>query len=822
MTQVLLALRWYLVVQAFGLAALPLCLALLRHLPDRGYGVSKPLGLLVAGWLFWLLTTFGWTYNTAGGILVALALLVAVGLSLTSSLLPLSFQWLREHWRVVLVTECLFALAFAAWCLVRAHMPCIETAGGEKWMEIAFLRAILRSRTFPPHDPWLSGFAISYYYFGYVIVAMLTRLAAVPPPVAFNLGIATLFGLASTGAFSLAFNLIHAGREETDVQAQAPQWRWQSFLGGLSGSLLVTVMGNLGGLLEMLHARGVGPAAFWAWLDVRGVREPPPPFVEGSWEPRRFFWWWSPSRVIQDYTPWGDLQEVIDEFPAFSFILGDMHPHVLALPFVLLTLSLAFNLYLRVSRAASAKSRGRFSAFHLTLWELFVYAVCLGGLGFLNTWDFPIYLFVVVASCALARLRLTPDVPGMHFGLLFGFLLVTGVLLYLPFWIGFQSQAGGLLFNLFNATRLPQFVVMFGPLIFIASAFVFAEARRRDLRPREVIKWTLLAIAGAAAGLAFVLGLVLTLVRLGVLPSRGAVVYLSAWLRGGPIPGLEGVSNARALIADSLLSRLLNPWTAVGLIAFLIAIALLLRNNLPDSQSTNFVLLLFAVGALLTLTVEFVYLRDNFGTRMNTVFKFYFQAWVMWGVAGAYALTRFIRRRGWAAIVALLLVAAGMVYPVLAIRARAREYGAPPTLDGTKYLAHLHPHDYAAIAWLNDNVDGAPVILEAPADRYRAYVYEGRVSAHTGLPTLLGWAGHEHQWRGNYEEQARREPDIETLYTSTDPAEILTLMDEYDVSYVYVGPVERERYPSPGLAKFAGLLDVVYDTGEVTIYRLDR
>jgi uncharacterized membrane protein len=205
---------------------------------------------------------------------------------------------------------------------------------------------------------------------------------------------------------------------------------------------------------------------------------------------------------------------------------------------------------------------------------------------------------------------------------------------------------------------------------------------------------------------------------------------------------------------------------------------------------------------------------------MNTVFKFYFQAWILWGVAGAYALASFIRRRQrLAVLVSGLLIAAGLIYPALAIPARAAEYGGPPTLDGAAYLVQEQPDDTAAVAWLNQNVSGAPVILEAPGDHFRAYVYEGRVSAHTGLPTLLGWAGHQHQWRGSYEEQARREPDIETLYASVDIDEVSALLDKYDISYVYVGPLERARYPAPGLAKFAGLMDPVYQTPSVTIYR---
>ncbi|RLC80681.1 MAG: hypothetical protein DRI81_03925 [Chloroflexi bacterium] len=823
MNQALLAFRWYIVAQLFGLAALPLCLRLFRHLPDRGYGVSKPLGLLLTGWFFWLLTTFGWLHNTPGSIVVALVLIAAVGIALYLINQPTN----QLPWRTVLITEAVFTLTFTAWCLVRAHMPRIQTAGGEKWMEIAFLRAILRSDTFPPHDPWLSGFAISYYYFGYVIVAMLTRLAAVPPSIAFNLGLATLFALTCTGAFSLVYNLIR-----NQISAAKPGF--STILSALLGPLLLAVMGNLEGLLEALHARGIGPALFWQWLDIRALDAAPPAFAEGSWAPTRFFWWWQASRVLQDYTPTGAEQHVIDEFPAFSFILGDMHPHVLALPFVLLALALALNLYLRMPTAAVGPNGEHpipYPQSPFTIWEFLVYALCLGGLGFLNTWDFPIYLFIVAAAYTLAHSRITPHASrltfyALRFTLLFIPLLVVGIILYLPFWLGFQSQAGGILINLFNATRLPQFLIMFGPLLFIATAFVADRARRNGVRVLQVVKGTLTVLLSILGALAVVLTLIALLIWLGVIPARGPAAYVAGWLRGGPIPGLENVADARALISRSLLSRLLNPWVALGLIALLVAIVLTLTHapQIPNPQSpiSKFVLLLFAIGALLTLGVEYVYLRDNFGTRMNTVFKFYFQAWVMWAIAGAYALARFARRGGAVVvIIAALLIVAGLIYPALAIPARAGEHGGPPTLDGAAHLAEAYPDDYAAIAWLNENVSGGPVILEAPGDKFRAYVYEGRISAHTGLPTLLGWAGHEHQWRGNYEEQARREPDIETLYTSTNPGEVLTLLDKYGISYVYVGPLERARYPAAGLIKFAQLMEPVYNTENVTIYRYE-
>ncbi|MBU0704647.1 MAG: DUF2298 domain-containing protein, partial [Chloroflexi bacterium] len=551
MSQVVFALRWYFVIQISGLAALPLCLRLFRHLPDRGYGVSKPLGLLLAGWVFWLSVTFGWLRNTPGGVIVALALVAIAGIALHLTNQPANQPPIS--WRTILFTEAVFALTFAAWCLVRAHMPCIQTAGGEKWMEIAFLRAILRSDTFPPHDPWLSGFGISYYYFGYVIVAMLTRLAAVPPSIAFNLGIAALFALTCTGSFSLVYNLIAANPKGLEKPFGF------SILGGLLGPLLVVVMGNLEGMLEALHARGVGLASFWQWLDIRALDGAPPAFSEGTLVPTRFFWWWQASRVLQDYTPWGAEQHVIDEFPAFSFLLGDMHPHVLALPFVLLTLALALNLYLRIANSEWRISnlQSPISNFPFTTWEFLAYALCLGGLGFLNTWDFPIYLFVVVAAYTLAHSRITHYAIthyALRFTLLFIALLVTGILLYLPFWIGFQSQAGGVLVNLFNGTRLPQFLVMFGPLLFIAVAFVADRARRCGVPAHEVVKWTLIVALSILGLLAVVLGLATLLIWSGVIPAQGPAAYVAAWLRGGPIPGLEDVADARALILNSLLS----------------------------------------------------------------------------------------------------------------------------------------------------------------------------------------------------------------------------------------------------------------------------
>jgi hypothetical protein len=255
------------------------------------------------------------------------------------------------------------------------------------------------------------------------------------------------------------------------------------------------------------------------------------------------------------------------------------------------------------------------------------------------------------------------------------------------------------------------------------------------------------------------------------------------------------------------------------------------------SPSVLFVFLLVFLGVALTLSVEFVYLRDNFGTRMNTIFKFYYQGWVMMACASAYGVWWMLNRGdkvtgavGKYAFLTLagVAIAAGMFYPVFAFADRAEGFKASvkPNLDGTSALAQRNLDDWAAITWLNQNVSDTPTILEAPGHSYN---YEGRISALTGLPAVLGWALHEDQWRGSYVEQGKREPDIAAIYTSRDDQNTLDLLHKWGVSYVILGDTERnyihDLCSQPEYAcnantaehKFDGLLTPVF-TGTTLIY----
>lgn len=835
MNEVLAVFCWWLIIEILGLIALPLTMRLFRHLPERGYALAKPLGLLLVSYVLWIGATFGLLHNSVGGIVFSI---LAVGAfsgwfyargEKEGNLLAL----LKERRWVIVASEALFALAFGLWALYRAYNP--EIAGTEKPMEFGFLNAILRSETFPPHDPWLSGFAISYYYFGYLMMAALTKLSGVPSNIAFNLAIALLFAWTMTGAFSLVYNLVKGSEGSKGAEAKPfssdpsrPVSPLSPIFHGVLGAVLVAVIGNLEGFLEVLHARGIGPAGFWRWLDLKDLGEAP---TTNIWMPTRYLWWWRASRIIHDRDLLGNDMEVIDEFPFFSFLLGDMHPHVLALPFILLALALAFNLLLSRRKLA---------------WpELSLTALCLGALGFLNTWDFPIYLFIAVAAYAAQRYwyhgafstEWTKDV-----GYTFVLLMVLGFAFYLPFYIGFQSQAGGLLPTLFNVTRLNQYLVIFGLFVFALVGFLavgvteLLSLREQDGErpsPRallfdwlRVLLWT--AILPPLAMSVAILPIIIT--------ERGRA-FLQSVLDSEPVRQAIGQQTLGSLLMKSLELRLSNPWFflfSVSLIALAVVLILyesrlthyVLRITYPASPgsypSIFFVLLMAFTALLLTFSVEFVYLRDLFSTRMNTIFKFYFQAWVLLAVSSAFCVYYVAGRGkvGWARSLWLAgfgaLFLAGMVYPLAASYTKAGGFQVEPTLDGTAYMADHNPDDHAAIRWLNENVEGAPVILEATGG---SYTYYARVSSQTGLPTLLGWDFHEVQWRGTGEEGNKRKPDIEKIYGSLDAQAALTLMDKYDIKYVYVGSLERSSYPAAALDKFGYIMDVVYQQGAVTIYK---
>jgi uncharacterized membrane protein len=293
----------------------------------------------------------------------------------------------------------------------------------------------------------------------------------------------------------------------------------------------------------------------------------------------------------------------------------------------------------------------------------------------------------------------------------------------------------------------------------------------------------------------------------------------------GRVFNLIQASSFGDAISMIIKTRITTSWTAWTLGLIFGAGLIVLRGywiNSKETDSDQFVVLLILIGALLVIGPEFFYLRDQFGLRMNTVFKFYFAAWILWGLAAAYAVDSIWKQRTRRylplQILVIIPLSLGLLYPILGTWTKTNEFNPTfgRTLDGSMYPSYAPEADRAAVMWIDQNLkDG--VIAEAVGG---SYTYYARVSAHTGLPTVIGWPGHESQWRGGYEEIGNREGDIRTLYTSPDWDETELIIEQYGIDYVYVGPLERNSYRPLFEQKFEAFMHLIYQNEEVRIYAI--
>lgn len=825
-------LVWWLLATAAGLIALPLCVRLLGGLPDKGYTLARAAGLLLIGYIYWLLGSLGFLRNSSGSIV--LAALVTLGLSVLVYLRGRRFDW-REWWRanrpVIVTAEALFFVLLVGWSLVRAHQN--ELYSTEKPMDLMFLSSIVRSPAFPPNDGWLSGYSISYYYFGYFIAAMFTTLSGVVNTASYNLMTAMIFALAGLTGFGVVYNLV---RSRIGINPQAGHR--SALLTGLLGVLLLIFMGNWQvALVEFPYQTRTASEAYLRFtgtqnrevyperLTARDAGTPdsqPVTLRPGEADPLRWgsWWWFRASRVLNDYDLNGAVMpnwyaQPIDEFPQFSFLLADNHPHVSSLPFVLLAIGLALNLALTGRRPSAA--------------EVLFYGLCLGGLVFLNTWDGPIYLVVMIGADAIRRLqqgqgRLTFG-DGLGMLALAGILGVLIVIFYLPFLISFRSQAAGLLPNVITPTFLPQFIIMFGPFLVILALFLGLESWRAGWR----MNWGLgFQVSGVILILLLVILLGLILVGLFVPEVYGSVIQFASQYGGlgaalplilqrrlETLPTTLLILFGLVVIAARLFPRLAGRKTKQG--------STLLEDDagllaLQAPTGTAFALLVCAAGLGLVLVPEFFYLRDNFSTRINTIFKFYYQAWVLFSVASAYGVYALFAdeslRPGMAfrllsGAAALTAIGMGMLYPLFGIPQRmfietgiASSAGAVSlTLDGGRTLTAQT--DYLSIqCWMEQVSDRNVVVAEALGPAYNSNY--GRVAGLTGAPIVMGWANHQRQWRGpTYGQVAgSREQDIPALYTDVRWETAVQIIKRYGIDYIFYGVSERDQYSSVGEEKF--------------------
>ena len=785
------ALRWLITVELIGLAAFPLAFYLLPRLADRGFTLSKPLGILLVSYLFWVL---GLAHiPTVQPIAIALVLLMA---ALSAYIAYRNFDDLRDfivrEWRTLVIAEAIFLVFFISWTLFRSYDPFINHT--EQPMDLALLSASINSQVGHPEDPWLRGEPISYYYFGYWMMGALSQISAIQSHISYNLAMALIPAMSAMGIFGIVFNMVRMDKAR----------RKFAIIAGIAAALFLVVVSNLEGVLEFMRLNGMGSQGFYDWIRINDL---PGPIVTPpqSWTPPDFWWWFHASRVINTFDGIHFIDNTIQEFPFFSFLLGDMHPHVMSIPFIALFVGIALNIY----RLPSDFWRNYRSVYPYAI--ALTAALVLGGIGFNNLWDMPTFAALLIGILALKAYREGSDIPqsiALAFFPVGLAILALAVLMYSPYLLDINAGVNGI-GVVITHTRAVHMFIVWGLFLTAVTPFLLATFWQTTIQ-RDWAAQTLTALA-----LAFAPWLLWTL---AYLPSDGSI--------------------------EEVIGRF------IGILPLTALVAIGVYNTLYLARQENeggrlFATILAVLGLGLIIGSEFLFIRDFFNNRGNTVFKLYYQAWILLAAASAFAVYYWLStirgRTGWRATFSyawaaafVLLLIGSLYYPLAAAKTKPDTPYAGRTLDGLSFVQQNRPAEYDAIEWLKQNAPPDAAIVEAVGE----WSDWGLVSRSTGLPTIVNWLGHQKQWRGGWEKFDADKPDVsralrdkyfddrtaevERIYTTLDPAEAQVILYKYDIDYVYIGQRERDKYGMEGIPKFDAIADAVFadPNGEAIIYRV--
>lgn len=741
-------ISWLFIIEIIGLITFPVVSSVCKNLFDKGYSISKVLGILLLTFIIWMLSSLHiMQFGTNNAILsVVLIALISAAFILNNRIGLL--ELLKENKKVILKNELLFFGSFLIFLFILMKTPNIFYAYSEDFMDYAFIKSILRSEYMPPADPWYAGAAIPYYYGGHLIVAILTMLSGVPPYISYNLAGAVFFALTVSASYGVGYNL-------TKKSAY-----------GLLTALFIAAAGFLSGLLQMLAFLypDIGLFAGYQPVDAQNLLDwfSNYPFTGISWV----------------------IPNALTFYPAFVFLQGDLHSHTVAIPF-----QIAFILYIygNMFRNTDLENKGWFNQ----VIESGILAIFLGFFLLLNLWNYPSYVIFTGLAMTFITFRKIKSKDVFYatfsdrissvFYRLTG-IVILSIILYSPYLL-FSSSRGFYGLGLFGGkTELLDLLEIFGLFIFIISMFMLW------VFPHDRIKIAVII----------------------------AMAFGAAWLFG-----------LQTLI-------ILIPFLAVSSTG-------MIQNMKMRSDESAFILLLVITGSILVLFCDIVYIRDIYGApyqRMNTILKIYLEVWIFWGIAASSSLyfimkkpPSYIKHRFKKSIwvtLTVLLILASLISPLgMAMTLTGSNgslYGEHPdtgTLNGLEYLASESPYDMKAIEWIEKNITGSHVMVEAPG---YAFTYSSRISALTGLPTIIGWTTHERVWRGVWSDTELRKDETDLIFSSEDNDKALKILEKYRAEYIYIGEIEKERYPQEGLKKFSDHPEhykLVYENEQVNIYKVE-
>lgn len=759
-------MKWWVALLLIGAVFYPLSICMFWRFQDHGYLFGKGIGIAVSGWFMWLLASLRWMPFTRTNCWISLAVCAILNYgcfiivkkagkrNADAHIEPASKTSVEESecrlvpkWDRMLLLELIFFASFLFFLYLKGFNP--KAYGTEKMMDYGFMTSIFRTDYFPVNDFWFSGESLNYYYFGQYLMTFLTKLSLNEVSYGYNLALGMGFAFCISFVYALVYQILKIysrsrGNRKSEIV---------SSLGGALAALAVTIAGNV----HYIVFAKIVPAV-WDILQIEGEKPS--------------YWFPNSTRYI-GYVPDTD-DKTIHEFPSYSFILGDLHAHVINITFVLIVLAVLYAFLMRQKNAMHAASHVTHEASHegqaqtfdwkKEAWnpQVLLIGFFIGIFIMTNYWDFPIY-FVVAGAVILASNAVITGfrkesliLTAIHAAQV----IIISQLVSLPFQLNFVKMTNGIAFAQ-NHTKLYQLFILWGLPVLVVLGFVIALITKEYRGRRERLQRT---------------------------GEEDGQQISEAGEEDGQHISVAGEGNC--------------------FFCFI--------KNLEISDLYILILGLCAIG--LILVPEVIYIVDIYGgsyKRSNTMFKLVYQAFILFGISMGYILTRFVllketsRQRKWGIVgVILLLMTCG--YFGTSCKAWFGDVRKTENYQGLaadQYIYTEQPADAAAIEWLKENAQDGQVVLEANGNSYTIY---NRVSVLTGLPTVLGWHTHEWLWHNTSVPVDSRVTDIQTMYTLQQEQIVTDLLRQYGVSYIFIGSCEYEKYESLGMD-----VDFLKSLGEV-------
>ena len=683
---------WWVLAGLLGMWGMPVTGILFKHFDDKGWVFSKVLSIASCGFLTWILVTLKiLKFTTLTCILVCLGLAV-ISMLLFAVQTKKGIECLpMDKFNLIYWEEVIFFLFFLIWTYLAGFHP--AAYGTEKFMDYGFMEAMMRSTELPAIDLWYSEGHMNYYYGGQYFAVFLTKLSGCRVEITYNLMRTFVAGLAFVMPFSLVYQMALDGMKHKFTEKRNPI----PAIAGMTAGFAVSIAGNMHYVIYAVIIPFINK--------LKGIES------DNYWFP-------DATRYIGFYPDVPD--KTIHEFPCYSFVLGDLHAHVVNIMFVLLVVGIlyAWTLWVRKNKKEDIPTFGvRFVFRQLVMPHLLVVSILLGMFQWTNFWDFVIY-FVVTG----------------------GVVLFTNIIMF-----------KGKISTVLAVTALQAVEVIGISYVVILPFTLKFETMVQGIR----------------------------LAKYHSLPHQLLVLW--------GLPVLLTVMFLTALLWEKLHVKRIK------------GIYLLMKScSFPDLFAV--IMGLCAMG--LVLIPELVYVRDiyeNGNARANTMFKLTYQAYILFGMTMGYVIYRMIVvSKQWIfkilSVICLGLLIWTLGYFGTCVESWFSRDLRPSNykgLNATAFLETDFPEDAGGIRWLKKNVTGVSVVLEANGDSYSDYE---RVSAMTGLPTILGWYVHEWLWRNDTADLNQKSADVENIYTSADEALVQNLISQYNVSYIFVGSTEQEKY----------------------------